>query len=1059
MTVSSANEPSIAALPLSDRCPLPPADVATVFGQLLDRAIESHGRGLLLGRLTVDRVLIDNKLNVRILDSATAGSVATCNMAESLPPELGASLDWNLPLEVSVAETVFRQKGIACDPRRIDVCQLGAILCRMLTAEEVANYLKSPRTRGKVPAAFRPVIDGALGYDPQVRISDCGVLQERFAFAAAQAGAHDIAARNIAAEEVSSPAIDTPPHGSLVLSGQDTPVTIPPESGLKRVAADFDRLGPYKIIARIGSGGMGDVYQAYEKSLDRNVAIKVLPAELARHDAFVQRFHAEATAVAKLVHPNIVQIHAVGEDSGHHYFVMQFVKGESLAELLARRKRLPVDEALEIAEACLHALAIAHHHELIHRDVKPGNILIEQDTHRVLMVDFGLVKRIQSDGPLTATGAVLGTVDYIPPEQALGMPVDGRADLYSLGVVMYQMLSGRLPFVADSPTGMAFQHAYEQPEPLEKLAPGLPRRMSAIVTRLMAKNPDHRYQTAADVISDVVAYRAGKPPARPKRSAAGSNLSAATLPAALPAVDMFGCEDWSTLAQRPLGASWRERILNLFRRRAFDLGAKLQATQLQVDDAILPYLRRRDELRRLVRDNDDLIAEMSAQVASHREAAEMVAAKAKAATDPEAADKLLAEQVEYEQIAAGFDQQLAAHRVQKEELHAELSKVSATLASLESQRDILQARLESARARARVESPHRGRRFISLPVVGGAAVVALISAAWFAFAILRARNTVSGPQESLASLQQKPLGSPPEFPLGKWVEVLNLIDPARDSIRHDWARNDVGLVSDGKGFSRIEFPVTVEGDYDLAVDFTRPAGDSDAATMLSIGSHTFMLTLSGWEGVASGLMEVDTHGANEPENPTSVRPGVLANGVRHHLSISARMLPGDSGSVDVALDGKPYLPHWEGKLGELRMPNYWGVGYPRRIGIGSSKSLIIFHSAQLRMVSGHASFDPMQAAKLRGPSIISAKWGIGNNWAIVSQKVRHAIQRSVPVRASTDFLNSDPLPYRLKELWIRYETPDGKSDIGIYEGDEWTIKQYGRLAPIEHKSTPTNPPK
>ena len=180
----------------------------------------------------------------------------------------------------------------------------------------------------------------------------------------------------------------------------------------------------------------------------------------------MRRFHAEAAAAAKLTHPNVVPIYFIGEDAGHHFFAMQYVEGESLADLLARRGNSSVGETLAIIEQVLAGLAAAHAQGLVHRDIKPANILLDAATTPALLVDFGLVKRIAGGDNKTATGIIMGTVDYLSPEQGRGKPVDARSDLYSVGVLLYRMLSGRLPFTADSPTAMIFQHVYEPPVPL-----------------------------------------------------------------------------------------------------------------------------------------------------------------------------------------------------------------------------------------------------------------------------------------------------------------------------------------------------------------------------------------------------------------------------------------------------------------------------------------------------------------------------------------------------------------------------------------------------------------
>ena len=186
-------------------------------------------------------------------------------------------------------------------------------------------------------------------------------------------------------------------------------------------------------------------------------------------------------------------------------------RDESLAQHLSREKRLPVDEAVTIIEQCLAGLGAAHAQGLIHRDVKPGNILLERASGRAVLVDFGLVRHLHADTRMTATGVLMGTVNYIAPEQARGKAVDGRADIYSLGVMFYELLAGRLPFLSDSPTAMIFQHAYEEPFPLKQAAPNVPQPLVDIIAHMMAKEPAERYPSCAAVLADLRAFREGRP--------------------------------------------------------------------------------------------------------------------------------------------------------------------------------------------------------------------------------------------------------------------------------------------------------------------------------------------------------------------------------------------------------------------------------------------------------------------------------------------------------------------------------------------------------------------
>jgi len=380
---------------------------------------------------------------------------------------------------------------------------------------------------------------------------------------------------------------ETPADGSFLGPGADTlpqghrPAQPPePEAGLP-----FDRLGHYQILERIGGGGMGDVYRGHDASLDRYVAVKVLRAELARDEDYVRRFHAEAGAVARLDHPNIVPLYFSGEDGGHHFFAMQFIEGESLSQRLRRCGKLPAEEAVAIAAHCLAGLEAAHAEGLIHRDVKPGNILMDRRRGSAVLVDFGLVRHQGAGQRLTAAGAIMGTVEYMAPEQARRQPIDGRADIYSLGVLLYQMLAGRLPFTADTPTAMIFQHAYEEPLPLREAVPDLPTPVVALVARMMAKDPAQRYQNCAEALADLGAVR--QEPT-----------------AAFPAVELEEEVELPERVSRLASYGPWQRICDwaatMFRRNAPQFVQELQDTTQQVDGAVAAYERRRNRLARLV---------------------------------------------------------------------------------------------------------------------------------------------------------------------------------------------------------------------------------------------------------------------------------------------------------------------------------------------------------------------------------------------------------------------------------------------------------------------------
>jgi len=266
--------------------------------------------------------------------------------------------------------------------------------------------------------------------------------------------------------------------------------------------------GRYRIHSMLGGGGMADVYLAEDLKLGRRVALKVLLSRYASDAQFVERFRREAQAAAKINHPNIVGIYDWGAIGETYYIVMEYVQGETLKERIRRGGRLSPSDAVNVSLGLLAALETAHRAGVVHRDIKSQNILIDA-AGAVKVTDFGIARA--GDSHMTEAGSVLGTAQYLAPEQAKGLPVDERSDLYSMGVVLYEMLTGQVPFQGDSAVTVALKHVNEQaPEPAE-LVPGLPSSLNLIVLKAIAKDPAQRYQRASEFVADLTSAKSGGP--------------------------------------------------------------------------------------------------------------------------------------------------------------------------------------------------------------------------------------------------------------------------------------------------------------------------------------------------------------------------------------------------------------------------------------------------------------------------------------------------------------------------------------------------------------------
>ena len=266
-----------------------------------------------------------------------------------------------------------------------------------------------------------------------------------------------------------------------------------------------ERIGHYQIVSELGRGGMGVVYKAHEASLNRFVALKVLGEHLTEDETYVERFVREAQSAAKLTHPNIVQIYAISEDAGRHYFVMEYVPGTSLQRLIKSDGRLTPERAVRLVMQAAAGLQAAHEVGVVHRDIKPANLMVTEQG-LVKITDFGLALLVAGATRLTATGMFMGTPGYLSPEQCLEQDIDHRTDIYSLGVTLFEALTGSMPFRATSPLALIRQIVDVEPPDLAELAPHVDEQLRGLVRRMMAKDRDQRYPDCASVITDLVGW-------------------------------------------------------------------------------------------------------------------------------------------------------------------------------------------------------------------------------------------------------------------------------------------------------------------------------------------------------------------------------------------------------------------------------------------------------------------------------------------------------------------------------------------------------------------------
>ena len=334
--------------------------------------------------------------------------------------------------------------------------------------------------------------------------------------------------------------------------------------------------GRYELDGVVGRGGMAEVYRARDIRLDRIVAIKTLRADLARDQIFQARFRREAQSAASLNHPNIVAVYDTGEDMATGlpvpYIVMEFVDGRTVRDLLQDGHRLLPERSLEIIDGVLRALDYSHQAGIVHRDIKPGNVMVTRNGD-IKVMDFGIARAMSdAQATMTQTAQVIGTAQYLSPEQARGERVDSRSDLYSTGCLLYELLTGRPPFTGDSPVAIAYQHVRENPIPPSRVDPDVPAWADAIVLKAMAKSPADRYQTAGDMRADLQRAASGlpvaaAPPTRvdmyPQTQRMGADTMMAGRTSAIPPVEDYEYAGYRRGERRGGGHRWVPWVLGL----------------------------------------------------------------------------------------------------------------------------------------------------------------------------------------------------------------------------------------------------------------------------------------------------------------------------------------------------------------------------------------------------------------------------------------------------------------------------------------------------------------
>jgi serine/threonine-protein kinase len=480
--------------------PLPPGEAVSVAQQVAEALRAAHERGVIHRDIKPQNILMTESGQAKVADFGIAWAASSSTLTKT-------------GFVVGTAHYLSPEQALGqpASPRS-DLYSLGVVLYEMLTGQlphdaetpvsiamkHVSGRFRPPKeVNPHVPEGLNALTVRLLAREPEERYQDAGEL----------VGDLERVGQGRPPAFVSRQPAAKPAEGST----RPPVAPLPPTEEEAREAA-----GPhddrYSRIRYLGGGGMAEVYLARDRELDRDVAFKVLRKQYTEDEQFVERFKREARNAASLNHPNIVSIHDRGETKdGAYYMVMEYVSGGTLKERILKEQTLPAPEAASVAQQVAEALRAAHERGVIHRDIKPQNILMTE-SGEAKVADFGIA-RAASSSTVTKTGSIMGTAHYLSPEQALGNPATPRSDLYSLGVVLYEMLTGELPHDAETPIGIAMKHVSGHLRPPKEVNPNVPEGLNALTVRLLAKDPAERYTDADALIADLERVRRGELPA------------------------------------------------------------------------------------------------------------------------------------------------------------------------------------------------------------------------------------------------------------------------------------------------------------------------------------------------------------------------------------------------------------------------------------------------------------------------------------------------------------------------------------------------------------------